>query len=58
MNYEKIIEETPNGGAYSEIYYFNDNDEPEDREKATKCIIRECAADGTLLNEIFGTCNE
>jgi hypothetical protein len=58
MKHEKIIEKTPNGGDYSEIFYFDDNGNPIDSEKATKCIIRECKNDGTVVNEIFGLCNQ
>ena len=48
---------TPSGGDYSEIYYFDDNNEAVDSSIATWCVIRECKNDGTLLNEIFGRCN-
>jgi len=54
---ERHDEPTPNGGDYSEIYYFDDNGNPVVAEKATKCIIRECLKDGTLINEIHGSCN-
>ena len=54
--YERINEPTPNGGAYSEIYYFNDVGEPADETMATKCVIRECAVDGSLICETWGTC--
>ena len=57
MTYKRIDEKTPSGGDYSEIYYFDDFGQPVDEDKASKCVIRECKADGTLLNEIFGTCN-
>lgn len=52
--YERINEPTPNGGAYSEIHYFNDAGESVDESVATKCVIRECAADGTLVKETWG----
>ena len=54
--YKRINEPTPSGGAYSEIHYFNDAGESVDESVATKCVIRECTADGTLINEIWGTC--
>ncbi len=57
MNYEKIIGPTPNGGAYSEIFYFDDSGNAVDASKASKCVIRECAEDGTLIQETFGNCN-
>lgn len=54
---KRIDGKTPNGGEYSEIYYFDDNDKPVDESNATKCIIRECKTNGELVNEIFGLCN-
>lgn len=50
-------ERTPNGGDYSEIFFMDDAGNLVDEEIATKCVIRECKADGTLLNETFGVCN-
>lgn len=52
--YRRDNEETPSGGTYSEIYYFDDGN-PADEEEATRCVIRECDKDGNLLNEIWGT---
>lgn len=52
--YERINEPTPSGGAYSEIHYFDDAGGSVDEAIATKCVIRECAADGTLLKETWG----
>ena len=57
MKREVIKGKTPNGGDYSEIIYFDDNGNIVDEEKATRCVIRECKSDGTLLRETFGTCN-
>lgn len=57
MSYERIDEKTPAGGDYSEIYYLDNNGNPAEPQKATTCIIRECLKDGTLLNEIYGKCN-
>lgn len=53
-NYERINEKTPSGGDYSEIYYFDNNDNPVDEKEATKFVIRECDFDGNLIQEIFG----
>ena len=47
---------TPRGGAYSEIFYFDDAWQPTDRSAATKCVIRECAEDGSLICETWGVC--
>lgn len=57
MMYKRVDEKTPNGGDYSEIYYFDDSNRPVDESKATKCIIRECKANGEIVNEIIGSCN-
>ena len=48
---------TPNGGDYSEIYYFDDNNNPTDKNTATYCLIRECRNDGTIINVIYGKAN-
>ena len=53
----RMNEKTPNGGDYSEIFFMNDAGEVVDESAATKCAIRECKSDGTLVNEIFGVCN-
>lgn len=57
MVYQKIEEKTPNGGDYSEIYYFDDDNNLIDEKLATKCVIRECKKNGELVNEIWGRCN-
>ena len=41
MKYQKIEEKTPSGGDYSEIYYFDDDNNPIDKKQASKCVIRE-----------------
>ena len=51
---QRIDETTPNGGVYSEIVYMNDSGDVVDEAVATKCVIRECAADGSLICETFG----
>jgi hypothetical protein len=57
MKSKRILEKTPNGGDYSEIFYFDKDGKPAEKSKAVKCIIRECKANGELINEIFGTCD-
>lgn len=54
---KRINGPTPNGGAYSEIYYFNDSGDSVDEKAATKCVIRECTEDGDLIQETWGTCS-
>lgn len=57
MKYQKIEEKTPGGGDYSEIYYFDDDNNLVDEKQATKCVIRECRKNGELINETWGQCN-
>ena len=57
MDYKRLDGKTPSGGDYSEIYYLDENNNLADESKAKRCRIRECRADGTLLNEITGFCN-
>ncbi len=52
---KRINEPTPMGGAYSEIHFFNDAGESVDESVATKCVIRECDADGNTIHETWGT---
>ena len=42
---------TPEGGDYSEIYYFDDEWKAVDKSNATIVPIRELLNDGTLVNE-------
>ena len=53
--HERIDGPTPNGGVYSEIYYFDSNGNPVDEEKAARCVIRECDKNGNLIHETWGT---
>ena len=53
MTSERKNHPTPNGGDYSEIFYFDDDGNRVDKAVATKAVIRECKKDGTLINEIF-----
>ena len=47
---------TPNGGAYSEIVFLDEKGNMVDEKVATRCVIRECLVDGTLLCETYGLC--
>ena len=48
---KRIDEPTPNGGDYSELYWFDSEDNVVDaEEEAVRGIIRECKADGTLIS--------
>lgn len=54
MKRERIDGETPNGGDYAEIWYFDADGENVDENEAVKCVIRECLDDGTLVHETWG----
>lgn len=54
-SYIRTDEKTPCGGAYSEIYFFDENNNIVDEKEAVRCVIRECAENGDLLNETWGT---
>ena len=51
---ERIDGPTPSGGDYSEIVYLDDSGNCVDETSATRCVIRECKLDGTLLFETWG----
>jgi hypothetical protein len=46
---------TPNGGQYSEVYYFNNEMEPVDKSKATVIMVRELDKDKNLIFETQAT---
>ena len=52
---KRIMGKTPNGGAYSEIYFFDGSGNIADEAKASTCVIRECAENGDLIAETWGT---
>ena len=56
-NYIQKNKPTPNGGAYSEIFFFDESGNKVDEAEAVRCVIRECAENGDLINEIRGVCN-
>ena len=51
--YIRIDGITPNGGAYSEIYFFDADGNFVDESKAVRSVIRECTADGDLIQETW-----
>lgn len=53
-SYERCNEKTPNGGAYSEIYYFDKDGNIVDASIAVRCVIRECDENGNLICETWG----
>ena len=54
MEYKRMDGPTPNGGGYSEVYYFDNDRNPADETVATRCVIRECRHDGALVKETWG----
>lgn len=47
---KRIDEPTPNGGDYSELYWFDrEGNVVDTEEEAVKGVIRECKSDGTLV---------
>jgi hypothetical protein len=54
-SYQKVKGKTPNGGAYSEIYFFDEDGNIVDETKAVRCVIRECSEQGELITETWGT---
>lgn len=49
---------TPNGGAYAEAFFFNDDYSVEvDEAEATKIIIKEFTVDGELTKTTYGECS-
>ena len=57
MGNNRIYEPTPNGGDYSEIIFFNDNGDVVEEKDATRCVIRDCKNDGSLVAETWGVVN-
>lgn len=49
--YKRINEKTPNGGTYSEMFFFDKSGNSVDEKDAVKCIIRECDSKGNLIKE-------
>lgn len=54
MTHKRIDGPTPNGGDYSEIFYFDKAGNAVDADHAARCIIRERKKDGTLICETYG----
>ena len=45
---------TPNGGVYSELWYFNKDGNVVDEKEAVRCVIRECDKEGNTIAETWG----
>ena len=50
---ERIDLPRPNGGDYSEIFYFNENGEPVNKDAAVCATIHECKEDGEVVHDVF-----
>lgn len=48
---EKVIQETPNGGAYYIAHFFDENDNPTSKERAKKFIIAEYDKNDNFIQE-------
>jgi hypothetical protein len=55
---ERMDQKTPNGGDYSEIFYYDDDGNSVDKKVATKAIVREYKYDGTFICETFADINK
>lgn len=52
--YEKVMGRTPHGGAYCEIFYYDNENVMCEAKDATRCIIYERKRNGQLINVIYG----
>lgn len=57
-SHKRINKTIQSNGAYSEIFYFDDDGNEADEKTATNCVVREYRANGELLCEIWGSCEE
>ncbi len=48
---KRIDGKTPSGGDYAEFHFLDEEHNEVDEGKETTVVIRECKADGTLVNE-------
>lgn len=55
IGYEKVLGKTIKGGDYSEIYYYNNDNEACAFSEATHCIIYERKKNGTLIHTIYAS---
>ena len=53
MKKKRVDKPTPAGGDYSELIFLDDKDNNVDEKFASRGIIRECKADGTVIQETF-----
>ncbi|MBO5357218.1 MAG: hypothetical protein J6A95_05565 [Clostridia bacterium] len=53
IGYEKLLGKALKGGDYSEIYYYNNDNEACEAGKATHCVIYEREKNGKLVHTIY-----
>ena len=53
FGYERVLGKTIKGGDYSEIYYFDNNNELCRNSEATHCVIYERKKNGALIHTIY-----
>lgn len=51
---KRIDEQTPNGGAYSIMFFFDDNDKLVEEKEATKFIVKEYDKNDNIIIETNG----
>ena len=51
--YEKIKGRTPSGGAYAEIFYYNNDHVMCEARDASYCLIYERKRNGAIINTIY-----
>lgn len=52
IGYTKVFGKTVKGGDYSEIYYYNNDNEACEQKDATYCVIYERKKNGSLVHTI------
>lgn len=55
--FERVYDKTPNGGDFSEIYYYNQNHMPCLSNEAVTCTILERKFSGEIITRTYGLCN-
>lgn len=54
VHHPKPGEKTPGGGVVAELYYYDGDGNPTDKEHAERVVIRELDENGNLVSETFG----
>ena len=51
--YEKVIQKTPHGGDYAEIFYYSKDNEMCEARDASYCVIHERKNNGAVINTLY-----